>query len=170
MVPEFPRPFDLRQIGNDPIHLEPDADERRRLAARFAISSIESMSADLVLEPKGREVNVTGRFKAQIVQACAISGDDFPVSIDEPIQLRFVPAQGEHAPGTEIELIAEDCDEIEYEGTSFDLGEAVAQSLGLAIDPFAEGPNADAARKAAGLLGPDKSGPFAALAALRKDD
>lgn len=170
MGPEFPRPIDLRQIGNDPLHLEPDETERRRLAARFAITSIETMSAELILEPKGREVTVTGRLRAQVIQACPVSGEDFPVTIDEPIQLRFVPASGGHKPGEEIELTAEDCDEIEYEGTSFDLGEAVAQSLGLAIDPFREGPNAEAARKAAGLADQVASGPFAALAALCKDD
>ena len=69
----------------------------------------------------------------------------------------------------EIELDDAACDEIEYEGTAFDLGEAVAQTLALAIDPFAEGPNAEAARKAAGLSDESSSGPFAALAALRKD-
>ena len=51
----------------------------------------------------------------------------------------------------EIELEAEDLDEIEYAGEKFDLGEAIAQSLALAIDPYAEGPNAEEARKKAGI-------------------
>ncbi|MEM8726635.1 MAG: DUF177 domain-containing protein, partial [Pseudomonadota bacterium] len=69
-----------------------------------------------------------------------------------------------------IELDAEDCDEIEYAGDMFDLGEAVAQTLGLAIDPYAEGPNADAARKAAGIVEEgEQDGPLAAaLTALKK--
>ena len=41
---------------------------------------------------------------------------------------------------------ADECDEIGYSGTIFDIGEAVAQSLALAIDPFATGPQAEAAR------------------------
>ena len=73
----------------------------------------------------------------------------------------------EGASEDEIEITADDCDEIEYEGMTFDLGEAVAQSLGLAIDPFAEGPEADAARQKHGLAGEEASGPFAALAALK---
>ena len=61
-------------------------------------------------------------------------------------------------------------DEIFYEGDSFDLGEAVAQSLALAIDPFACGPDADRVRQEKGLSADDQpSGPFAALAALKKD-
>ena len=85
------------------------------------------------------------------------------------IALRFVPLGSIAHSDDEIELDDAACDEIEYEGTAFDLGEAVAQTLALAIDPFAEGPNAEAARKAAGLSDESSSGPFAALAALRKD-
>ncbi len=167
---EFSRPIDLRELRDAPVHLEADETERRRLSGRFGISSISSLIADVTLVPEGPIVRANGRLKAHIMQACAISGEDFPVDIDEPVSLRFVPMTTTHTPDEEIELAAEDCDEIEYEGTSFDLGEAIAQSLALAIDPFAEGPNADAARKAAGLTEEGASGPFAALAALRKDN
>jgi hypothetical protein len=44
----------------------------------------------------------------------------------------------------------------------------VAQSLALAIDPYAVGPNAEQARKDGGLLDPGAAGPFAALAALKR--
>lgn len=168
--PEFSRPLDLREIRDTPEHLEADETERRRLSGRFGISGISSLTADVTLLPEGPIVRATGRLKASIIQACAVSGEDFPVQIDEPVSLRFVPMTATHTPDEEIELDADDCDEIEYEGTSFDLGEAIAQSLALAIDPFAEGPNAEAARKAAGLTEEGASGPFAALAALRKDN
>ena len=66
----------------------------------------------------------------------------------------------------------EDLDEIEYEGDSFDLGEAIAQTLGLAIDPYREGPDADSARRESGIQSDESiqpSGPLAeALAALKK--
>lgn len=170
-APEFSRPIDLRQIGEKPVHLEADEAERRRLAGRFAISTIEVLNADVSLIADGAVVRAQGRLHAKIQQPCAVSGEDFPVTIDEKVELRFVPATGRvHVPDEEIELDAQDCDEIEYEGTAFDLGEAIAQSLALAIDPFAEGPNAQKARKANGLLGQDAAGPFAALAQLRKDN
>ena len=170
-APEFSRPIDLRQIGDKPLHLEADEGERRKLAGRFAISAIDALQADVSLVADGTVVRAQGRLQAHIQQACAISGEDFPVAIDEQVDFRFVPATGRvHVPDEEIELDAQDCDEIEYEGTAFDLGEAIAQSLALAIDPFAEGPNAEAARKAAGLLGEGAAGPFAALAKLRKDN
>lgn len=169
-APEFSRVIDLRQIGNKPLHLVADETERRRLAGRFSLSAIDSLEADVELVPEGPVVTATGRLRAAVIQACAVSGEDFPVSIDEPLFVRFVPAVRRVVPDEEIELDADELDEVEYEGTAFDLGEAVAQSLALAIDPFAEGPNADAARKAAGLGNPETSGAFAALAALRRDD
>ena len=49
-----------------------------------------------------------------------------------------------------------------------DLGEAVAQSFGLALDPYATGPDAETTRRDAGIVAESApSGPFAALAALK---
>ena len=50
-----------------------------------------------------------------------------------------MPPAAPHRPDEEVELEADDCDEIEFDGTQFDLGEALAQSLALAIDPFLTG-------------------------------
>lgn len=167
---EFTRWIDLRQIGEAPVILEPDETERRRLAARFGLSEIQTMRAEVKLLADGPVVRADGRLKAAIQQPCAISGEDFPVTIDEALHLRFVPeAEIAAEPDEEIELSADDCDEIPYAGLTFDLGEAVAQSLALAIDPFAEGPLADKARAEHNLAGDDASGPFAALAALRNN-
>jgi len=160
---------DLRQIGDAPVVLMPDEAERRRLAGRFAITAIDAMRAELRLTVDGQTVEAKGKLTASIVQMCATSGEDFPVKISEPVALRFVPRSPVSAPNGEIEISSDDCDEIEYDGTAFDLGEAVAQSLALAIDPFAEGPNADKARAEHKLGGDVASGPFAALAAMKKD-
>ena len=168
-APEYAVPIDLRQINDVPLVLEPDEAARRRLAGRFAITAIPMMRAEVKLLREGERVTATGRLVADVIQSCRISAEDFPVHIDEPVHLRFVPPQGAITPDEEIELTAEDCDEIEFEGTAFDLGEALAQTLALAIDPFAEGPNADAFRAQHGLDGETATGPFAALAALKKD-
>ena len=74
------------------------------------------------------------------------------------------------APEEEITLDSPILDEIEYAGPTFDLGEAVAQSLALAIDPFAAGPEAEAARAQHGISDQGPKGALAeALAALKKD-
>lgn len=167
MTPEFHHPIDLRQIGNDPVTLVANEAERAALAVRFGLVSLDRLEATVVLEPDGGVVNARGRMSAVWVQPCAVSGEDLPQQADEAIAFRFVPEGQPHAPDEEIELSEGDCDEIEYAGTAFDLGEAVAQSLALAIDPFAVGPEADRARKAAGILDESAAGAFAALAGLK---
>ena len=163
---EFSRPVDHRRIARPHQMIEASEAERKALAKRFGLVSIDRLEAELDLEAAGEVVNVTGRLRAAIVQSCAVSGDDLPVSVDEPVAIRFVPERA-FDPDEEIELEEEDCDEIEYADHIFDLGEAVAQSLSLAIDPYLTGPNAEVARKEAGLLDENASGPFAALAALK---
>ncbi len=166
---EFSRVVRLHQITGKPVVLQPDKPEMAALAQRFALAAVHRLKAEVTLVADGAIVTVTGRLLADILQYCAVSGEEFPVHIDEQLALRFVP-EARAPKEEELEIQAEDCDEIFYQGESFDLGEAVAQGLGLAIDPFARGPDADAFRQHAGILGEDSpSGPFAALAALKKN-
>ena len=164
---EFSRIQDLRALPAGPITLSASAEECAALAKRFALVAVNSLHADVTVIGQGAKVDVTGRLVADIVQTCAISGDDLPVRIDEPVKLRFVPAATTHRPDEEVELDADALDEIEYQGTQFDLGEELAQGLAVAIDPFLAGPNAEEARRKAGLLNETASGPFAALAGLK---
>lgn len=171
--PEFSRMVDRRSITAQPVVLEADEAERAALAKRFAIVAVESLKATLSLEADGEEVRATGRLDAAIVQSCAVSGEDLNVQVSEDLSLLFVPeAEIRPAdPDEEIDLTEEELDEIPYTGTSFDLGEAVAQSLALAIDPFATGPQADEARRRHGLVEEgEPSGPLAdALRGLKGD-
>ncbi|MEO6388167.1 MAG: DUF177 domain-containing protein [Croceibacterium sp.] len=164
---EFSHFIDPRQVTERPVHLAASEAERKALARRFALVSIGRLEASVTLVANGEAVDVRGRLSADVVQSCAISGDDLAVSIDEPLVLRFVPEKPIAV--EELELDAGELDEIPYSGAMFDLGEAVAQGLALAIDPYAEGPNADKVRKDVGLADGESGGPFAALKALKKD-
>lgn len=167
-APEFSRLVKARQLPSVPLVLQPTAEERAALALRFGVVAIDSLHAEVSLRPDKQAILAEGWLRADLVQNCAVSTEDFPVRIEEPLALRFVPPPAQ-APEEEVELDVEDCDEIEFESDSFDLGEAVAQSLGLAIDPYARGPDADTVRREAGLIEEGASGPLAeALAALRK--
>lgn len=166
-TPEFSRPFDRRGITAQPVHLMASEAECAALAERFAIPAVKRLEATLDVYAEGEVIHARGRMQADIVQTCAVSGDDLPMRIDDVITLRFVHPRA-YQPDEEVELAEEELDEIEYEGTSFDLGEAVAQSLALAIDPFAAGPDAERVR-AEVLAAQEPTGPFAALAKLKKD-
>ncbi|MHA6316347.1 DUF177 domain-containing protein [Altererythrobacter sp. CAU 1778] len=170
---ELSRMVDARYIDAKPFVVEASKAEREALAERFGIVSIESLVAEIALHKDGAAVRGSGPLRAAIVQSCAVSGEDFPVSIDEKLELIFVrDGEVEATPDEEIELDADELDEIPFTGDRFDLGEAVAQSLALAIDPYAEGPNADRVRKEKALGSDDApNGPLAeALAAFRSND
>ena len=165
-APEFSRPVDERQVTPAPVSIEANASEREALARRFGIVAIQQLQATVRFERKDEALAASGRLTAAIVQSCAVSGEDLPVRIDEPLAFRFVPART--IDEEELELEEDELDEIPFEGNTIDLGEAVAQSLALAIDPYATGPQADRVRKDVGLSDEAASGPFAALAALKK--
>lgn len=170
---ELSRMIRLRPLPAQPVTIEASATERAALARRFGLPRIDRLTASLALSDDGKAVCAKGRLNADVTQLCAVSDEEFATVIDEPLALRFVEqndlATHHGSAEIEIELGEIDCDEIAFSGDAFDLGEAVAQSLGLAIDPYATGPNADAARKAAGIIGDDApSGPLAAaLSALK---
>lgn len=163
---EFSRLVERARMGDGLRHLVADEKERIALAKRFGLVSVDRLEADITLDAQGDVVTATGRMRADFVQSCAVSGDDLPVSVDDTVAFRFVP-HGTYRPDEEVELSEDDCDSIEYNGIAFDLGETIAQGLALTIDPYATGPNADRARKEAGLLDESETGPFAALAALK---
>lgn len=168
---EFSRELDVRQVEGREVRIEANDAERTALAERFGLVRIDSLEAEVTLNRVGeRVVEARGTLKARFVQSCAVSAEDLPVSAEEPLFFRFVPESAQQVSGEEIEIDAEDCDEIGYSGSHIDLGEAVAQSLALAIDPFLTGPEADEARRTAGIGTPEDQGPFAALKGLKVKD
>lgn len=172
-APEFSRLVDVTKLEEKARKIAANEAERAALAQRFDLVSIGRLEAEVGFEPDGKAVIGKGRIMAEYVQACAVSGEDLTVSLDQPVALRFVPESGlavaAAGPDEEIELDPEEPDEMPVEGTMIDLGEAIAQTLALAIDPYLTGPEADRVRKEKGLLDAAAAGPFAALAALRKD-
>ncbi|WP_230281639.1 DUF177 domain-containing protein [Croceicoccus sp. Ery15] len=163
---ELTRWIAVRQCEGRTVEVIASDAERAALAERFALVSVDRLAATLTLSRDGEKVSAEGTLKAAIVQSCAVSGEDLPAEIDEKLAFLFVPAKGDFNPDEEVELDESDLDEIPYEGDRFDLGEAVAQSLALAIDPFATGPDADRVRREVGLDEPEKENPFAKLKGL----
>ena len=56
----------------------------------------------------------------------------------------------------------EDLDTLPLEDERIDLGETVAQSLALNLDPYPRAPDADAILRRAGVLSEEDAGPMAA--------
>lgn len=167
---ELERIIKLDRLPAAPLVIEAEAGERAALAKRFGLPNLHELRAVVTLTPDSDAIDARGRLTARFDQRCAIADESFANSLDEAIAIRFVPAI---APGPEdeaIEFARGDFDEIEYDGAAFDLGEALAESFGLALDPYATGPDAEAVRHAAGIMDQNApSGPFAALAALKPE-
>ncbi len=167
MTPEFSRIWRLDALGIDrQVEIEADVAERAALAARFGLQSLDALSATATFHPGTAGIEATGRMKAKGVQSCVITAEPVPAKIDQPFTIRFV-APDDTPVSEELELDAEDCDVMEHDGHGIDLGEAIAQTLGLALDPYPRAPTAEARIKEIGILSEEEAGPFGALAALK---
>mgnify|MGYP005988868813 CR=1 FL=1 len=169
-APEFSRPYTLDKIDREreSLTIAAEHDERAALAKRFGIESIEVLKATVSFESDGETVFVQGRLIAKVVQTCVATDDPLPVTLDERFTVRFIPEPGDAAAEEdEIELAADDCDVMHYEGRAIDLGEAVAQTLLLSLDPYPRGPEAEDFLKAKGVKNEGEAGPFGALAGLK---
>lgn len=167
MTPEFSRPERVETIGERErtVAIAADAGERAALARRFGLVAVERLEAALTLRRDEAGVLVAGRVTGAVVQACAVTDAPLPARIDEPVALRFVADLG--ADAVDAELPADALDMLPIEDGAIDLGEAAAETLALALDPFPRAPGAEAVLAAAGVLGEEDAGPFGALAALR---
>ena len=167
-TPEFSRAIPLSEIGvgAKPRHIVADEKERAALARRFGLISLDLLEADVTLHPDGTGYLAEGKLRGAAQQACVASGEPVLASVEEVFRIRFV-AESSYDADAEVELDANDCDTLFHDGRAIDLGEAVAESFALALDPFPRSPNADAALKAAGVKDESEAGPFGALAALK---
>jgi uncharacterized metal-binding protein YceD (DUF177 family) len=166
-APEFSRPIDLDTLSEAPrpLSVEADPQERAALARRFVLIAIDQLAADLILGRAGSEIRLEGTLRASVTQACVATGVPVPATIAIPFAVLFRP-QGE-APEEEIELGEADMDVVFHEGAAIDVGEAVAETLSLSLDPYPRAPDAEEVLKAAGVKDEEEAGPFGALAALK---
>jgi uncharacterized metal-binding protein YceD (DUF177 family) len=165
---DFAHRLPLDQIRDgDRIDLCADDEERGIVAERLGLLSLDRLEAHAVLSRDGQKIRAGGRLKAALDQACVATGEPVPAHIDEPFDLIFLPDPGATA-DDEIELGGADLDTVFHDGSAIDLGDAVIDTLALALDPYPRSAGADAALKEAGVMTEDEAGPFAALAALKE--
>ncbi|MDO7841351.1 YceD family protein [Sphingomonas immobilis] len=166
--PEFSRPerVDTIGAGEREVTIAAEPAERAALAQRFALVSIDALEATLGVRREAAGIAVRGRVTASVVQACTVTAEPIAVTVDEAVALLFV--DGTDADAEEIELDEGALDVIPYEGGAIDLGEAAAETMALALDPFPRGPGAAAALKAAGVISEgEEEKPAGALAGLK---
>ena len=164
---EFSRPVRLDRLSAEPTALALAASEAERvaLARRFGLLALDRLEAEARLVRNGEIVRAEGRLHGHVMQSCVATGEPVGEAVESAFALAFYPESMETA-AEERELSEAELDTLFYAGESIDLGEAIAETLVLALDPFPRSPNADEALRAAGAKREDEVGPFGALAGL----
>jgi uncharacterized metal-binding protein YceD (DUF177 family) len=135
MTAELSRPIAVSKLRRDrrTVLVQATPEECAAVAARMDLPSIQSLEClfNLTAETDGASVFAEGRLHAEVTQVCVTSAEEFAAQVEEEFTLRFVPMGMERDdldPGLP--------DEIPYEGDTIDLGEATAEQLGLALEPY----------------------------------
>ena len=171
-APEFSRPVKLDTLGGQPreLKLVAEPEERAALARRFGLLALDRLEADVVATRREEEIALHGTLRAEVVQACVASAAPVPAALIVPFDIRFRPLPTPGGADEEVELDEGEMDVIFYDCREIDLGEAVAETLSLNLDPYPRAPDADSVLRAAGVAREgevEKESPFAALAGLK---
>ena len=173
--PEFSRPVPVDGLGDGGtvVEIEAGAEERKALARRLGVLSVDRLDATLRLVRRrdGTCVRLVGDLRARMTQACVVTLKALSTDIKAAVDRLFGP----DAPGAaedEVMVSLDDADPPEaiVDGV-IDVGEVVAEQLSLEIDPFPRAAGAvfdgySSAPAAAG--GGAADGPFEALSGLKR--
>lgn len=167
-LPEFSRIVRASEFGDGTRERTITATEAERmaLARRFGLRALTALEARLRIVPEAAGCRVTGTLTADLVQACVATGEDVPAHIIADVAVRFMRGL-DTIDEEELELSEADCDLLPLEDERIDLGETVAQTLALNLDPYPRAADADEKLRALGVLDESEAGPFAALRGLK---
>jgi len=162
MIPELHRPTAIERIGPAGLDLAVEAtdDECAALARRMALPAILSLNCRFHLEwGADGDLSAHGHLVARVVQTCIVSLEDFTTAVEERFTVRCV-ADGDESDDPDPAAL----DEITYVDGTLDLGEAAAEQLALALDPYPRAPGAVLPE----ISDDGETSPFAALSALHR--
>ncbi len=168
-TPELSRPVRVDTIGETSreMTIEVGEKEKAELAKRFELVAIDELKAEAALVRHGTEIRARGRLSAKVIQSCVATAEPIPALVDEPFEIIFRPEPDATSPDEEIELSEAEMDVVFYHGASIDVGEAIAETLSLSLEPYPRVADAEERLKAAGIKSEEEAGPFGALAGLR---
>lgn len=144
------------------------------IARLLDLAALDAMALSYRLTRGGEgRVHLSGRLTAQVTQACVVSLEPVAASIDVPVEVDFWPAPLfealEHSAGEPGHTGLLDWPEPIVDG-KIDLGSILYETLATTLDPYPkrEGASFQWPQGAPQPPQPAKTGPFAALAALKR--
>ncbi len=132
---EFSRPLIVDRVPRKGSHevFAADLSECLALAKRFDLLSLSSVKAHLVALPwRGGGLQVKGKIEVELEQVSVISLENFRSTQKFEIERYFLP------PKILVDAVEDDADAIE--NGEIDLGEIVAETIGLELDPYPRKP------------------------------
>jgi uncharacterized metal-binding protein YceD (DUF177 family) len=159
--PEFSRPLQVDRVpkAGSVERIAADPPECRALAARMNLPAIHGLSAEIRATPwRGGGIQLEGHITADLEQVSVISLERFRETVSLPVSRYFLPsgAAAEHQAEDDADLI---------EGGWIDLGEVVAETLALDLEPYPRKPGEAFAEHVEDSPGPvSEESPFAVLA------
>lgn len=123
--------------------IQPDEAQRRRIARSLDLISLDAFDADLHVEPAREGWRLSGRLQAEAVQACGITLEPLPVTIDETFAVNLVESAPVANDEGEIEISIDDDAPDVIENGRIDLGQYALEQLVLSLDPFPRKPGAE---------------------------
>ncbi len=181
-APEFSRRVEIDKIGKDGLteDIVAEPEELAALAERMNLPAILELKAHLELVPwkKGR-IRARGHFSAVVDQECVRTLDIFTSEISEAVDRIYIKPEfataGEMKESVDFDAEAPDAPDVIVDEV-IDIGELVAESLALALDPWPKKPGTTFVDYHSGEETGEEGGdgesrsPFAALEKLRKND
>ncbi|MEQ9813489.1 MAG: DUF177 domain-containing protein [Azospirillaceae bacterium] len=172
--PEFSRPIKLTEIGRlKGFEIEATAEERARLARRFGLDGIDSLTATVDVRKAGPGLyRVSGSLEAAVRPVCVVTLEPFASTVSEDYEALY--AESRAAADLELAEVDLDPDAEDPEpltGNAIDVGELVAQHLALALDPYPHKPGIEGPVEI--TIDPDaedahSANPFAALERIKR--
>ena len=128
---EFSRPLQVDRVPALGCHERLAADEKEcaALAKRFDLPRIHSLGGLLKVEPwRGGGLKITGTLNARVDQVSVISLETFTSDLEFAIERYFLsPRAGQPTAEEDVDVI---------ENGIVDLGEILAESMALELDPY----------------------------------
>jgi len=127
--------------------IEASPEERAALAAINRLPAIASVTANFTVRRSGRGgARVTGDVHAEVTQVCVVSLEPFAATVDEPVDVRFAPAEtaetvrrAREDDAETVEVGGEDPPDPIVDGR-IDLGALAAEFFALGLDPYPRKP------------------------------
>ncbi|MDH5748677.1 MAG: DUF177 domain-containing protein [Rhodospirillales bacterium] len=178
LIPEFSRPVSPDTLTNQDnlFKIEASPEEKSALAKRFDLLSLEVLRATIHVFPpeEGPLIRLKGDYTAEVTQSCVVTLEPVKSRLEGTFERLYDLEVGEENFPADEDIILGPGDEVSVDplvGGILDLGEVVAEQLGLDLNPFprAEKATFDGFSTLSGSSLPPrlKDNPFAALEELK---